>query len=147
MVAALVLAACNGLSLGQKSQSAPQTTILSSEGSPYGTILATGSGHTLYDFAKDTPTTSRCPTGACTISWPPLLAKGRVVTEGGVKPSLVGEISRPGGTRQVTYAGHPLYTYTQDSAPHQMSGQALIQFGAPWYVVSVSGQQITQGSS
>jgi predicted lipoprotein with Yx(FWY)xxD motif len=109
--------------------------------------LATGSGHTLYDFAVDSSTTSRCPTGACTISWPPLLVKGRVVIEGGVESSLVGEISRPGGARQVTYAGHPLYTYTEDSAPHQTSGQALVQFGAPWYVISVSGQQITRGSS
>jgi predicted lipoprotein with Yx(FWY)xxD motif len=129
------------------SASSPTQTVLSSERSPYGTILATASGHTLYDFAIDTPSKSRCPTGACTVSWPPLLVKGHVVTEGGVKSSLVGEISRPGGARQVTYGGHPLYTYTEDSAPHQTSGQALIQFGAPWYVITISGQQVTQAAA
>ncbi|MBO0886448.1 MAG: hypothetical protein J2O38_03565 [Acidimicrobiales bacterium] len=120
--------------------------MLASERSPLGTILATGSGHTLYDFAIDTPSKSRCPTGPCTVSWPPLLARGRVVTKGGVQSSLVGEINRAGGARQVTYGGHPLYTYTEDSAAHQTSGQALNQFGAPWYVITVSGQQITRAA-
>ena len=125
---------------------APAETVLASEHSPYGTILATGSGHTLYDFAIDTPTKSRCPTGACTVSWPPLLVNGHVVAQGAVRSSLVGEISRPGGARQVTYGGHPLYTYTEDSSAHQTSGQALNQFGAPWYVITVSGQQVTKAS-
>lgn len=118
--------------------------MLTSERSAYGTILATGSGHTLYDFAIDTPTKSRCPNGACTIQWPPLLVRGRVVTEGGVKASLVGHITRPGGAHQVTYAGHPLYTYLEDTEPHQTTGQALLQYGASWYVITVSGQQVTE---
>lgn len=138
----MALGGCGSLSLGQKAGGV-QRTVLTSEGSRYGTILATGTGHTLYDFAIDTPTTSRCPNGACTVSWPPLLVTGRIVTTGGVKRSLVGEITRRSGAHQVTYGGHPLYTYRQDSASHQTSGQALLQFGAPWYVISVSGQQIT----
>jgi predicted lipoprotein with Yx(FWY)xxD motif len=145
-VVAVVAAGCGSLSLSSKSPAVDQT-VLSSERSPYGQILATGAGYTLYDFAIDTPTASRCPNGACTVSWPPLIVQGRVVAENGVRESLVGEVTRPGGARQVTYGGHPLYTYREDSAPHQTSGQALLQFGAPWYVVSVSGQPVTTSSS
>ena len=41
---------------------------------------------------------------------------------------------RSDGTTEVTYNGHPLYTYAGDSAPGQTSGQGSDDFGAEWYV-------------
>jgi predicted lipoprotein with Yx(FWY)xxD motif len=55
---------------------------------------------------------------------------------------LLGTTKRTDGTLEVTYAGHPLYYYAGDTAPGQTTGQALPQFGAPWYVVAPSGTAI-----
>jgi len=42
----------------------------------------------------------------------------------------------------VTYNGHPLYRYIQDTKPGQIMGQDSHFFGAGWYVVSPSGRKI-----
>jgi predicted lipoprotein with Yx(FWY)xxD motif len=110
--------------------------------SAYGQILTTGTGYTLYMFTLDTPSRSGCPHGACTALWPPLEVKGKPTLGKGVNPALVGEITRPSGAKQVTYAGHPLYRYSVDGAPGQATGQALEQFGGLWYVMSPSGKVI-----
>jgi predicted lipoprotein with Yx(FWY)xxD motif len=51
----------------------------------------------------------------------------------------LGTITRPGGTLQATYDGHPLYTYIGDSRPGQASGNNLDLNGGLWYEVRVSG--------
>ena len=51
-------------------------------------------------------------------------------------------IARAGGRRQVTYDGHPLYTYAGDTKPGATSGQGLDQFGAEWYVLNAAGVKI-----
>ena len=40
-------------------------------------------------------------------------------------PGKVGTIKRTDGTEQLTYNGHPLYTYIGDSAPGQAKGNNL----------------------
>ena len=50
---------------------------------------------------------------------------------------------RGDGTTEVTYAGHPLYYFIADNQVGQVSGQGIDAFGAPWYVVSPSGMQIS----
>jgi secreted repeat protein with Y-X4-D motif len=52
-----------------------------------------------------------------------------------------GEASRPHG--QVTYNGQPLYLLAQDQKPGDINGQGVSAFGALWYVLSSSGNQIT----
>jgi hypothetical protein len=47
-----------------------------------------------------------------------------------------------GRQTEVTYAGHPLYTYAGDAKPGQARGQGLDQFGAEWYVLAPSGHKI-----
>jgi predicted lipoprotein with Yx(FWY)xxD motif len=145
--AALLLAACDG-GAGVSTVSAPPTTnpsvTISTEPSPVGPVLATGTGHTLYDFAPDTPTQSTCITSICVELWPPLLVTGTPTVGKGLRASLVGTIRRPDGTLQATYGGHPLYTWKGDSQPGMITGQALLNAGGYWYVVSPSGQQITE---
>lgn len=49
---------------------------------------------------------------------------------------------------QVTYNGHPLYLYAGDQKPGDTNGQAITGFGAPWFVLTPAGTQIsTQPSS
>ena len=50
------------------------------------------------------------------------------------------------GTTEITYAGHPLYTYAGDAKPGDVKGQGLDQFGAEWYVLAPSGRKIDSDS-
>jgi predicted lipoprotein with Yx(FWY)xxD motif len=99
------------------------------------TVLTNAKGFTLYWFAPDTPTTSRC-TGSCAVYWPPVF--GDPQAGPGVTGKL-GTVKRPGGAVQATYDGHPLYTYIGDSGPGHASGNSLDLNGGLWYEVRVSG--------
>ena len=102
-----------------------------------GKILVAGSdGHTLYLYDKDGKNKSNC-TGSCAAVWPPLTASGKPTAGSGVSASKLGEFTR-GRTHQVTYAGHPLYTFQSDSAAGQTTGEGSGGF----YVVSASGSAI-----
>jgi predicted lipoprotein with Yx(FWY)xxD motif len=97
------------------------------------TVLTNGAGRTLYWFVPDTPTSSKC-TGSCAAYWPPVT--GTPVAGPGVTGRL-GTIARPGGARQVTYDGHPLYTYAGDTAPGQARGNNLNLNGGLWHEMTV----------
>jgi predicted lipoprotein with Yx(FWY)xxD motif len=146
---ALTLSACGNS--GITTLSAPPTTnpslTLTLQRSPEGLILATGGGNTLYDFVPDTPTHSACLNDGCVLQWPPLLKSGPVTVGKGVDSSLVGTLLRPGGSTQLSYGGHPLYTYNLDVTPGMVTGQAIDQDGGLWYVLNAKGQQITTGFS
>ncbi len=98
-------------------------------------VLTNGKGLTLYWFAPDTPARSAC-TGACAQYWPPVT--GRPAAGPGLTGRLA-TITRPDGTVQATYDGHPLYTYIADTAPGQANGNNLNLNGGLWHEVPVSG--------
>ena len=98
------------------------------------TVLTNAAGFTLYSFAPDTPATSKCY-GSCAAYWPPVT--GAAAASAGV-PGRVGTIRRTDGTEQLTYNGHPLYTYIGDSAPGQARGNNLNLNGGLWHEVPVS---------
>ena len=99
------------------------------------TVLTNAKGFTLYWFAPDTPTMSKC-NGSCAAYWPPV--KGPATAGAGVTGKL-GTITRSDGSMQATYNGHPLYTYVADSAPGQAKGNGLNLNGGVWHEVTVSG--------
>ena len=98
------------------------------------TVLVNAKGFTLYWFAPDTPTRSACQ-GTCTDYWIPL--KGPATLSPGVTGQL-GTIKRPDGSLQATFDGHPLYTYTSDTAPGQNSGDGTNLDGGLWHEARVS---------
>ncbi len=98
-------------------------------------VLTNSSGKTLYWFAPDTSTTSNC-SGSCATYWPPVT--GPVTAGSGVTGTL-STITRPDGTMQATYDGHPLYTYVGDTAAGQAKGNGLNLSGGLWYEMTVSG--------
>jgi predicted lipoprotein with Yx(FWY)xxD motif len=106
-------------------------------------VLTNSAGLTLYWFAPDTSTTSKC-TGSCATYWPPV--KGPATAGSGVTGTL-GVITRPDGTMQATYDGHPLYTYVADTAPGQNKGNGLNLSGGVWHEVTVSGAAPAPGAS
>jgi predicted lipoprotein with Yx(FWY)xxD motif len=105
-----------------------------------GDVLVDSQGRTLYLFEKDKGMTSDC-SGACASIWPPLTAT-KAVAGAGLSAVKLSVAKQPGGASDVTYAGHPLYTYVGDTKPGETKGQGLNQFGAGWYVLSPSGRRI-----
>jgi predicted lipoprotein with Yx(FWY)xxD motif len=102
--------------------------------------LTDSSGNALYLFEADTSSTSTC-TGACASQWPPLLTKGAPSITGG-DASKLGTTKRADGGTQVTYNGHPLYTYYHDTKPGDTNGEGSTAFGAGWYLISPTGTKI-----
>jgi predicted lipoprotein with Yx(FWY)xxD motif len=150
-LALLALAGCGNSGNGNSSPAPPQTsdgraaTIgVADEG--LGKILVNSQARTLYLFQKDTGTSSTCA-GACAVDWPPLLENGTPAIGSGANASLLGTTTRPNGTRQITYHGHPLYTFAKDTKAGDTNGQGLSAFGGSWYAVSPSGNQVTGQSS
>jgi predicted lipoprotein with Yx(FWY)xxD motif len=99
------------------------------------TVLTNAKGFTLYWFAPDTPTTSKC-NGSCVTYWPPV--KGPATAGAGVTGKLA-TIKRSDGSVQATYNGRPLYTYVADTAPGQAKGNGLNLNGGVWHEVTASG--------
>ena len=98
------------------------------------TVLTNARGFTLYSFAPDTPTTSKCY-GSCAAYWPPVTG---TTAAGQGLPGRIGTITRTGGAHQLTYDGHPLYTYIGDTAPGQARGNNLNLNGGLWHEVPAS---------
>jgi len=111
-----------------------------------GKVLVDSRGRTLYLFTKDSGTNSTC-SGACATAWPPLHASGKTTVGGGAKASLVGSTGRSDGTPQVTYNGHPLYTFIMDKKPGDTNGDGLTAFGGSWFAVSAAGKQVSSQAS
>ena len=109
-----------------------------------GNVLVDAKGRTLYLFEADKGPMSAC-SGACASVWPPLMSTGEPTAGPGVAASKLGTTKRSGGATEVTYNGHPLYTYAGDSAPGQTSGQGLDDYGAEWYALSAGGSKIDNG--
>jgi predicted lipoprotein with Yx(FWY)xxD motif len=107
-----------------------------------GRVLVAANGRTLYMFTADKAKTSSCY-GACAGIWPALLTSGRPSAGAGVKASLLGTSKRHDGKLQVTYAGHPLYFFSQDSQSGQTTGEGINHFGGHWWVVSAAGVAVT----
>jgi len=106
-------------------------------------VVTDSAGKTVYWFAPDTSTTSKC-TGSCATYWPPV--KGPATAGSGVTGTL-GTITRSDGTTQATYDGHPLYTYAADTAPGQAKGNGLNVSGGLWYEMTVSGAKPAVGAA
>jgi predicted lipoprotein with Yx(FWY)xxD motif len=101
-----------------------------------GSILVSSSGRTIYEFTRDRAKKNSCAAiKGCSAVWPSLKASGRPTAGPGVKASLLSTTS--GG--QVTYAGHPLYTYSGDGGPGETSYVGAKTFGGTWYAINASG--------
>src|SRR4029077_15220439 len=103
----------------------------------FGKILTDSQGHTLYVFLKDTGTTSTC-TDACADLWPAVTATG-TPTGDGVDAEDLATTARADGTTQVTFYGHPLYTYTPDAKAGDIMGEGV---GNVWFVVDTDGNAV-----
>ena len=129
LLIALAVAGCGG---GGGSSSTPpkaangKAATLSSVSDNLGKILVDSQGRTLYLFTN----------------WPPLLANGKATVAGGANASVVSTTTRAGGKKQLTYNGHPLYLFKNDTKAGQTNGEGSNAFGGNWYAVSPAGSQV-----
>jgi predicted lipoprotein with Yx(FWY)xxD motif len=142
-----VLAACSSAgtsSTGGSSSSPAAGTAGSVKTATVGgvTVLTNSKGFTLYTFAPDTSTTSKC-NGSCATNWPPVTGP---VTGAGVTGTFA-TITRSGGAVQATFDGHPLYTFAGDTAPGQGNGNGVNAFGGLWHEITPSGTAPAASSS
>jgi predicted lipoprotein with Yx(FWY)xxD motif len=153
VAAALAVAGC-GSSGGTYGESSSATTSKPASTSPeatgaavitvattpkLGKVIVDSKGFTLYDFQKDKGTTSSCY-GGCAQVWPPLTSGGAPQAGEGAVASKLGTTKRKDGTVQVTYAGHPLYTYVADKKPGDTTGNDFSSFGGRWHALLPGGE-------
>ena len=151
--AVILLIALAGCGSGQTSastaprSSAPRATAppaapaVAVRSSSLGNILVDSHGRTVYMFAADSGTTSAC-TGTCAAAWPPVPTTGTPPAGSGANAVLIGTTSRSDGTNQVTYNGHPLYTFMGDHQPGDTNGQGVVAFGGSWSALTPAGVPI-----
>jgi predicted lipoprotein with Yx(FWY)xxD motif len=132
-VAALVLF---GLVVAGANSAAPAATGTALKTATIGgtPVLTNAKGFTLYSFAPDTSASSKCY-GSCAVYWPPVTG---TAAAGQGLPGKVTTITRTDGSHQLTYNGHPLYTYIGDTAPGQGRGNNINLNGGLWHEVPAS---------
>ena len=114
----------------------PAVTLSAVQVDGLGQILTDQYGYTLYRFDMDSanPPLSKCD-GLCATKWPPLTTDGAVQVSG-VDQSVVGDITRGDGTKQVTVDGWPVYKFADDAVPGEVKGQGV---NGTWFAVTPDG--------
>ena len=113
-------------------------TIDAAEIEGLGTVLVDSEGMTVYEFTVDNGTRSECY-GGCEAAWPPVTTTGKPTAGEGAMASALGTTKRKDGTLQVTYAGHPLYTFAEDEAPGEANGNEV---EGTWFALDESGAAV-----
>ena len=84
-------------------------------------VLTNPEGMTLYVFDKDAAGSGKSAcNGDCAMNWPPLTAAA-----GDKAGGDYGIITRDDGSRQWAYKGKPLYRWTRDQKPGDMTGDGV----------------------
>jgi predicted lipoprotein with Yx(FWY)xxD motif len=125
---------------------APKSAVVTLKKTSLGTILVDPRGRTLYLFEKDAKGVSSC-TNACLSYWPAFTSRTVPRAGAGVQQSLLRLAAPTRGLRQVTYAGHPLYTFVGDKRSGETTGEGLRNFGGGWDVLGADGRKIEQSHS
>jgi predicted lipoprotein with Yx(FWY)xxD motif len=91
-----------------------------------GGMMTNSAGMTLYSFDKDAGGKSAC-NGPCAANWPPLAAAADAKASGDWSM-----ITRDDGSKQWAYKGKPVYLWSKDQKPGDMTGDG---FNGIWHVV------------
>jgi len=118
----------------------PDGTQIKLGGSAFGEVLFDGNDQAIYLFDKETTSKSECY-GDCAVEWPPVLTKGEPQAKGGISQKKLGTTKRDDGTTQVTYNGHPLYFYF-DESPGEVRCHNVPGFGGLWLVLDADGNAV-----
>jgi predicted lipoprotein with Yx(FWY)xxD motif len=103
-----------------------------------GKVVTDSEGMTLYRFDNDTasPPKSNCE-GECAKAWP-VVAADDAKAAPGTDASLLGEVTRTDGSKQLTIAGWPMYRFAKDTGPGDVNGQGV---GGTWFAAAPDGKK------
>jgi predicted lipoprotein with Yx(FWY)xxD motif len=157
VVAVALAAGCGSMSAagtsgGGGGGGSANTTVRSAHSSQLGTsVLVNDKGMTLYTLSAERgghficTKSSMIPGGSasCLSLWHPLtVAKGSMPTGA----AQLGTTTRPdNGVTQVTWHGHPLYTFTGDKAPGDASGNGFKDVGV-WKAATLGASSSSSSS-
>jgi predicted lipoprotein with Yx(FWY)xxD motif len=108
--------------------------------SQFGDMLFDSERQAIYIFENDPKGRTVCY-GECAEAWPPVVTDGRPVAGTGVNADLLGTIERRDGSRQLTYAGKPLYYYAHEG-PGEVRCHNVDLNGGLWWVVGPDGVRL-----
>jgi len=145
MVALLAIAGVAGVvsALPAGAAKAKKKPALALRTTSLGKVIVDSKGHTLYQFGADTKKNVSTCAGACAQNWPPAAAPSKPTVAKGLSQRKLKVIKRADGTKQLSYAGHPLYRFIADPKAGDVNGQGINAFGGLWHVVAASGKAIT----
>jgi len=144
VLAAVVIAGCGGGGSSNSSSasagggSGTEGTIGAAEIEGLGSVLVDSEGMTVYDFTVDEGMKSNCY-GGCESAWPPVTTTGKPTAGEGAKAADLGTTKRKDGTLQVTYKGHPLYTFSGDEGPGEANGN---EAEGTWFALDEAGAEV-----
>ncbi|WP_405498282.1 SCO0930 family lipoprotein [Streptomyces sp. NBC_00096] len=109
-----------------------------------GSVLTDSAGFTLYRFDKDTakPPKSNCD-GDCAKTWP-VVAAGDATAAAGMDPTVLGEVVRTDGSKQLTVAGWPVYRFSKDTKAGDTNGQGV---GGTWFAAAPDGKKAAKAAA
>ena len=151
LVFAAALAGCggSGSSAGSPATTASNDTVSTSDVSGTGTVLVDSKGMALYSPEQEKSGKIMC-TGECTSIWVPLTVSGSPTGASDIASKL-GTVTRPDGSKQVTFDGKPLYTFAEDQGPNSVTGNGTKdQFSGvsfTWHVAAPGAVTTTNTSS
>ncbi|MEH1130540.1 hypothetical protein [Micromonospora sp. CPCC 206061] len=108
-------------------------------------LVTSGGGRTVYRFDRDSnnPPASRCKS-ACLTMWEPVLAPDGFQVEGSIEPAMIGTVTRPGGAKQLTLDGWPMYHFRDDVKLGQTAGHGA---GNVWFAIAPRGGRAEQAAA
>jgi predicted lipoprotein with Yx(FWY)xxD motif len=115
---------------------AKHATVVTPAGSAHEDIVVNSRGRAVYELSGDTRHHPKCTkANGCWSFWVPVkVASARKLSKAhGIKGRT--QAWQRGGFRQVTLAGHPLYTYTGDHQRDVATGEGIRTFGGTWHVM------------
>jgi predicted lipoprotein with Yx(FWY)xxD motif len=148
----LALAACGGGSDSSAggSTSSSGATVSSQMVDGVGRVLVDSQGAALYAADQEADGTVVC-TGSCTSIWEPLTVSDGTPTAGDGLDGELGVMTRPDGSRQVTFDGRLLYTFAEDGDAGTVTGNGVADSfdgkAFTWHVATPTGISTSNANS
>ena len=146
-VAALGISACGGGGSNADAASASAKHLVSSKTISGVPVLVNSGGRALYSPTQENNGKIKC-TASCVAVWPPVKAgSAKARKDAGV--GHLGTVTRPDGKKQLTYKGHPLYTFKPEGAGKITGDGVKDSFGGKkftWHVVKTKKSSTTKPS-
>ena len=119
---ATIAAGCGSSSSGGGGNQALQPASgggLTTRSTSIGTVKADARGMTVYELTGNPASNTKC-NAACVAIWPPVMSGGKIAV----------------------FHGHPVFTFSEDSAAGQTNGEGVKDAWGQWFALDAQGQPV-----